>query len=40
MGMRKTTGIASGAGAEAVEIVDYEYMPADLTVPVGTTVVE
>lgn len=34
------TGIASGAGAEAVKIVDYEYMPADLTVPAGTTVVE
>lgn len=28
----------SEAGAETVKILDYEYAPADLTVPVGTTV--
>jgi plastocyanin len=32
------TGSTSGASAGAVEIVDYEYMPAELTVPAGTTV--
>lgn len=29
---------AEPGGAEAVEIVDYEYAPADLTVSAGTTV--
>ncbi|HEX6666987.1 MAG TPA: cupredoxin family copper-binding protein [Solirubrobacterales bacterium] len=32
------TSSASSAGAEAVKIVDFEYIPPNITVPAGTTV--
>jgi plastocyanin len=32
------SGAASGSGGDAVTIKDYLYEPADITVPVGTTV--
>lgn len=33
-----STGGSEASGAETVKIADYEYAPADLTVPAGTTV--